>query len=258
MNAEATAIITNDPLPKRDQRVVTQPDPNATPMQMLAIMTQRGVSMADLKDLVTLAKDWEANEARKAYVNAMSAFKAEPISILKSKGVNIPGGAQFKHATLADVVDGVVATLAKHGLSHKWITDQQDRAISVTCVITHKLGHSESATLVAPPDDSGKKNGIQQIASTVTYLERYTLMAVCGLAAKDMDNDGNGAPGKEKPKAPDGYDNWSMDMDAKAEDGKAAHLDAWKKSPEKFRNYATRYDLDWWERSKQKAAKAGA
>ena len=52
-------------------------------------------------------------------------------------------------------------------------------------------GHSESVTLSAPPDDSGKKNNIQQIASTVTYLERYTLLAATGTAVKEQDDDGS-------------------------------------------------------------------
>ena len=47
----------------------------------------------------------------------------------------------------------------------------------MTCQITHELGHSESVEMTAPPDDSGGKNTIQSIASTKTYLERYTLLA---------------------------------------------------------------------------------
>ena len=51
------------------------------------------------------------------------------------------------------------------------------------------MGHSESTVLEAAPDSSGKKNAIQQVASTVTYLQRYTLLAACGLATKDMEDD---------------------------------------------------------------------
>jgi hypothetical protein len=123
----------------------------------------------------------------------MADFKANPPNILKSKKVNIPNGAKFAHATLADVCDGVCASLGEHGLSHKWETTQGDGLITVACIITHRMGHSERTTLTASPDDSGKKNSIQQIASTVTYLERYTLMAATGLAAKDQDDDGRGA-----------------------------------------------------------------
>ena len=62
------------------------------------------------------------------------------------------------------------------------------------------MGHSEETTLKAPPDTSGSKNSIQAIGSTVTYLERYTLLAATGMAAAGMDNDGRFADEEQKPK----------------------------------------------------------
>lgn len=172
----------------------------ATPMQMLQVAIERGDDMDKLRQLMDLQDRWEAAQARKAYVAAVADFKAEPSQILKSKKVNIPGGAKFAHATLADVCDGVVANLSKYGLSHSFDLKQLDNGwVEVTCVIEHKAGHSERTTLRAPPDDSGKKNSIQQIASTVTYLERYTLVAALGLSAKDVDDDGNGSGKTTEP-----------------------------------------------------------
>jgi hypothetical protein len=172
------------------QAVAAVPQGGAvTPMVLLQMAMSQNADLEKLEKLMGLQERWEANEARKAFVCAMAAFKANPPAILKSKTVNIPGGAKFAHATLADVCDGVCAALSEHGLSHKWETAQADHLITVSCTITHKLGHSERTTLTASPDDSGRKNGIQQIASTVTYLQRYTLMAATGLAAKDMDDD---------------------------------------------------------------------
>lgn len=241
---------------ERSQPIVAMQDAN--PMQMLAIAVQQGADLAKLEKLMELRDRWEATEARKAYVAAMSAFKSDPITILKSKQVNIPGGAKFSHATLADVCDGVVRSLSKYGLSHCWETNQMENGwVEVACVITHEKGHSERTTLRAPPDDSGKKNSIQQIASTVTYLERYTLMAACGLGAKDMDDDGRGAGGgKPKPEAPEGYEHWRADMDVLAEDGQEKHLAAWKGAKDVYRKYAVAHDADWWETSKRKASRA--
>ena len=39
-------------------------------------------------------------------------------------------------------------------------------------------------------DDSGQKSAIQQVASTITYLRRYTLTGVLGIATTDQDLDG--------------------------------------------------------------------
>lgn len=229
------------------------PQQSSTPMRMLEIAVSQNADIAKLEKLMELHQRWESNEARKAFVTAMTGFKSEPSRILKTKEVNIQGGAKFKHATLADVVDGVVANLSKHGLSHRWVTEQHERMIKVICVITHELGHSESAEMSAPPDDSGKKNSIQQIGSTITYLQRYTLMAACGLAANDMQDDDGAAAAK--PREPDGYQNWSMDLEATAEEGNARLQEAWKASRSEFKNYAVKHDGDWWARVKNKASK---
>lgn len=229
----------------------------ATPMEMLAIAVQQDADLDLLQKLMDLQERWEANEARKAFVRAMAAFKANPPEILKRKHVNIPGGAKFAHATLAEVVDASVAEMSKHGLSHRWATRQEDGAIIVTCIVTHDAGHSESNELRAAPDDSGKKNSIQQVASTVTYLERYTLMAALGLAAKDMDNDGNGAGRKADPvEVPEGFENWKHDMTARADEGLEALTSSWKASADALRRHVIKHHDDWWSETKAKAVQA--
>ncbi len=42
----------------------------------------------------------------------------------------------------------------------------------------------------APADTSGSKNMVQARGSTITYLERYTLCAILGIATADEDMDG--------------------------------------------------------------------
>lgn len=165
----------------------------AGPMKSALAALQAGATVEQLQGLLALQKDWEANEARKAYVAAMAEFKKNPPEIFKRKEVAF-GDTRYLHATIGDVTSLTVAGLAAHGFSHRWDTRQTDERIEVSCILTHNLGHSESTTLEASPDSSGKKNAIQQVASTVTYLQRYTLLAACGLATKDMeDDDGAGA-----------------------------------------------------------------
>lgn len=171
-----------------------------TPAMMLQAAIERGTDMDQLTKLMDLQERWEANEARKAYVRAMAEFKSEPLKVTKSKTVSFGNGGRtaYTHATLADVVEAVVHALSAHGLSHRWETKQENNLVTVACVITHDMGHSERTELSAPADSSGSKNNIQAIGSTVTYLQRYTLMAATGLAAKDMDDDGRTAAPADK------------------------------------------------------------
>lgn len=164
-----------------------------TPLEMLSRAIDRGVDAGMLEKLMELKERHEANEAKKAFNDAMTALKSKPLVVTKNKHVKF-GNTEYDHATLAQVVDAVVSRLSEHGLSHRWETDQSEGGlISVTCIITHALGHEQRTRLCGVPDSSGSKNSIQAVGSTVTYLQRYTLMAATGLASHEMDDDAKGA-----------------------------------------------------------------
>jgi len=165
-----------------------------SPAAMIRTAVKGGANLEQLKGLLDLQERFEANEARKAYHKAMAAFKANSPKIDKDKTVAY-GNTKYNHASLANVTEKISAELSKHGLSASWSTKQNGQVL-VTCKITHELGHSEETTLGAPSDTSGSKNAIQAIGSTITYLERYTLLALTGLATSDMDDDDGNAAGK--------------------------------------------------------------
>lgn len=162
------------------------------PQQLLQMAVQQGANLEQLKQLMDLQERWERNEARKAFVHAMNQFKANPPVIEKNKHVKF-GQTEYDHATLDHVCKQVTKGLSEHGISHRWKVDQENGSIKVACILTHEMGHSEETVLIGAPDGSGSKNGIQAIGSTVTYLQRYTLLAATGLAASNGDDDGANA-----------------------------------------------------------------
>ena len=168
---------------------------SVTPNQLLSMAVEKGADMGQLEKLMDLQMRWEADQARKAYVSAMAAFKADPPKLHKNKQVSFgtsKGRTEYKHATLDHVSERIGEALARHGLHHRWNVDQSD-IIRVTCVIQHEQGHSESVAMSGAPDTSGTKNSIQATGSTVTYLQRYTLLAATGIAVDSGDDDGHGA-----------------------------------------------------------------
>jgi hypothetical protein len=70
----------------------------------------------------------------------------------------------------------------------------------VTCIISHRDGYFEETTLSAGRDESGSKNSIQAVGSTLTYLQRMTLKAALGLAAAE-DDDGRSSEQDAEPEA---------------------------------------------------------
>lgn len=162
-----------------------------TPNAMLMLAVQRGDDMERIKQLMDLQDRWEASEALKAYNRAFASFKAEAVTLVRNKKVTA-GPLQGKsYAELHAVVNSVTEALSRYGLSASWKLTKDERDwLEVTCTLKHSGGHSESVSMGGPPDTGGAKNKIQERASTVSYLERYTLKAITGLAEQDDDDDG--------------------------------------------------------------------
>ena len=172
----------------------------STPMSMIAQAIERGLPVETLNKLMDLKERFDKAEARKAFDAAFALARVEFPDIRKKKHVGYfkkdkqPGekDVSYYHETLENLTAALNPPLGRHGLSFSWDIDQKSgdgsTTISVTCTLCHYDGHSRSVTMTAPPDESGKKNRIQQIASTVSYLQRYTLKAVAGVAAGDDDD----------------------------------------------------------------------
>jgi hypothetical protein len=175
-----------------------------TPMVMLARALDKGADMAVLEKLFALNEKWEAAQAKKAFNAAIAAAKAEMPQIVKDRVVDFKNstGARtnYQHEDLAGIAAVIDPVLGKHGLFYRFRTSNAGGKVVVTCILSHKDGHSEENTLEGAPDKSGGKNDIQAIGSVSAYLQRYTLKPALGLAAAH-DDDGQAAGGRDT--APD-------------------------------------------------------
>jgi hypothetical protein len=172
-----------------------------TPMSMIDRAITAGASMEVLEKLMDLQERWEAKQARKAFDRAMADAKAEIPTITKNRAVDFTsqkGRTNYRYEDLESVASAVGPVLSKYGLSYRYrATSNVNEPVTVTCIISHRDGHFEELTLAAGRDDSGNKNSIQAISSTMTYLQRISLKAALGLA---VSNDDDGQTSEEKPK----------------------------------------------------------
>ena len=167
-----------------------------SPANIMRIALTHGQDLVEVEKMLNLQIKWEENEAKKDYHLAMAEFKKNAPSIKRTKKVSYTtdkGTTSYSHADLGKSSEEINTELSKHGLSSTWKTTQGESKITVTCIITHKHGHSEETSLSAGADNSGGKNAIQGIGSTIFYLQRYTLFALTGLAPHGMDDDGMGS-----------------------------------------------------------------
>lgn len=160
--------------------IVTQ----SSPMRLVEMAIQSGADIEKLEKLMDLQDRWEAKQTKKSFLEAMSNFQRVCPDILKKKKAH-----NSNYAPLGDIVAHIREPLSDCGLSYRF-EQKHDNGVTVRCIVSHVDGHSESTTMTAQADTSGSKNSIQAIASTVTYLSRYTICAALGIVTADADMDG--------------------------------------------------------------------
>lgn len=165
--------------------------------RLLQIAIERNAGAEQFAMLVDAITKARREDARHQFEAALGDFKADLPAIFKTKKVSFPnkdgGRTEYSHAELAEATEIISESLEKYGLTHSWKPSEGANGRTLmTCVFRHpQSGHVEDmGTLGGPPDTSGGKNNVQAIGSTTTYLQRYTLLAACGIAPKGLDNDG--------------------------------------------------------------------
>ena len=131
---------------------------------------------------------------------AMALSKAQAnFGAIKKTGSNPMFKSQY--STFDDVLAVVRQPLADNGLAFTQMLDTVEGAHTMTTYLMHTSGQWMSATVSVIPMAGNKgTNEVQVFGSALTYMKRYALAAMLGVAG-DEDDDGNGAT-KATPKKP--------------------------------------------------------
>lgn len=164
----------------------------STPPELLRLAIAQNADLDRLTKLMDLQERWERNEAKKAFEAAISRFKADAPTIIKNATVTFETKkgdiVTWDYSTIDVICKAVIDGLSAQGLSHHWRFEQPEaKLVRVTCVLSHEQGHTRESALQGPPDYSGDKSDIHAIYSTVTHLERYTLLGAAGLATVPLE-----------------------------------------------------------------------
>lgn len=215
------------------------------PQSLIKLAINKGAGVEQLEKLMALQERWQANQAKQTFFDAMTTFQAECPMLKKTKKVDYSlktgGRTKYSYAPLGSIANQIKAVIKKCGLSYRWTIQDDEKTINVTCIVSHKDGHSESTTMSGNLDATGSKNAIQQRGSTVTYLQRYTLIGALGITSADDDTDGNGkVPESKKPELTPDSEQWNQAVTALAQ--KSVTIAAIKK---KYNLTKENVDLLW-------------
>ena len=229
------------------------PAPVARKEHSLALVIERiainpNVDVVKLEKIIELQERVLRHKAEADFNAAFSKMQRE-VPTVKERASTDKG----TYAPLEDIVDAVRPILAKHGFSLGFQTEWPDKnTVKVIGILTRGT-HARRSEFQAGADQSGSKNAIQALASSVSYGKRYATKDLLCIVTRGEDDDANRSGA---PDPPDGYENCWLDlMTVGAEQGLKALEEAWGKSSVAFKNYTVKHNKAKWNEAKKKAAK---
>lgn len=176
------------------------PTPADEASTVLAVIERASTNPATdidkLERLLAMHERITARTAQAAYAAALARLQPKLPIIAERGGIkDRSGNVQSRYALWEDIVGVITPLLAAEGFSLSFRTGNTDAGITVTGVLLHAAGHSESTSLTLPIDTSGSKNPVQSVGSSTSYGKRYTAAALLNLRTGETDDDGKAGGG---------------------------------------------------------------
>ena len=179
---------------------IQQADDSDVPLHPFVIAAQAhgGMTPENIERMMDLQERHEARIAKHEFDSARSRLLANlPPVIKKNRRVSF-GNTQYSYADLPQVMRSVMPALEMHGFSVSWRNESEKHAEGVTCILSHRSGHEVRNTRNAAVESKKGQSAVQSAQSTVTYLQRQTLLAILGIVTDDMP-DADEPPAEQSP-----------------------------------------------------------
>lgn len=237
--------------------ILTPADPIVSVFERLA--TDPNASVEKIERLMALWERGEAKKAESAFYGAMSDAQRVMRSVV-ADATNPQTRSRYASYEAIDKALRPIYTDHGFGLSFNTEATDQPDIVRVTCLVMHKGGHAKPYHIDMPADGKGAKGGdvmtkTHAVGAGVSYGMRYLVKMIWNISTSEDDRDGNDPPVKA---APEGFEDWFIDLQSVAQDGHAALKAAWSKSRKDYREYAATARLSSWEAIKATAAKVQA
>jgi hypothetical protein len=146
-------------------------------------------------------------------VAALAKAQTQFATVTRDKTVTVQtrtgGSYQFSYAPLDTILAAVRTPLSENGLV---LVQTLDDGALVTSLL-HESGASISGRMTLP-----STTDIQGLGSAITYLRRYAIQAMLGIAAEE-DDDGNHAAGNTAQRRPKGVEQEEVDENESTQTG---------------------------------------
>ncbi len=152
----------------------------------------KGLPIETIERFLAMRKDFRADQAREAYVMAMSQFQKECPVIAKTKEVkNKEGKVTYRYAPLDSIVLQVKQPLGNNNLAYNFREERSEDGtkLTVICTIRHSMGHSEDSSFTVDVGTEAYMTDTQKYGARNTFAKRYAFMNALGILTGDEDTD---------------------------------------------------------------------
>lgn len=154
----------------------------------------KDMDVAKLRELIDLQRGIVAEQARVAFEQAMVLAQEEMPGVVRDA---MNDHTRSRYARLETIDLKIRPVYTRHGFSLSFDGQTQaDRSIEVTCIVSHRDGHTRTYKLAGDLDATGSqgkanKTPIQAMGSTVSYLRRYLTCMIFNIVLTNEDRDGS-------------------------------------------------------------------
>ena len=152
---------------------------------MFRFALEKSAGPEAMTTLMNIRRELNAEAAKKAFDEALSAFQEECPVITKTKGVPTKSGdIAYRYAPVEQIEAVIRPIERKHGFTHTFDTNvaSQPGFVIAKCIVTHSAGHVRESQIKLP---LGMKTQImsdtQVYAGAMTFANRRALANAYGL-----------------------------------------------------------------------------
>ncbi len=174
---------------------IEQPaDQSANVLAVIArAATDSNVDIGKMERLLDMQERVLNRNAEMAFYAAMSELQDAMPTIKKEGEIKVGGQVRSRYARFEDILGQTKPLLKQYGFSVAFKSNFVDGQLEITGTLSHREGHHESTTMRLPFDESGSKNNVQAIGSSVSYGKRYVYCMLLNINITEDDDDGNAA-----------------------------------------------------------------
>jgi ERF superfamily len=191
--------------PAKSQAVAVLPSPANMLAVIAAAAANPGVDVEKMRALLDMQREIMQEEARIAFTQDYIAMQKEMPSINRDGRIVIEKGGRIVQKTPFATFENIHAVtkpiLREHGFA-LWTEPDigENNRIVMRGHLDHVKGHGKTCAMSLPLENSGSKNDVQGVGSSLSYGRRYcaiNLLNIVSHAPQDADRDGNDAPKEE-------------------------------------------------------------